>query len=180
MTPIDLIEKYYSPGTISHSILTDHSRRVAEKALVLAQKIEEPVDLVFIEEAALLHDIGIIHTDAPALGCQGPLPYLAHGYMGRKMLEEAGLPRHALVCDRHIGVGISAIEIRQQKLPLPERDLIPLNIEEEIITYADLFFSKKPGRQAYERSADEVRRALIRFGEEKVAIFNAWHSRFSP
>jgi uncharacterized protein len=137
------------------------------------------VEIEFVAEAALLHDIGIRFTAAPSLGCHGDLPYLAHGYKGRELLEAEGLPRHALVCDRHIGVGISAAEIRTLGLPLPERDLFPLSLEEEIVTYADLFFSKKPQALTTEKSPDQIRAGLLRFGPVKVAIFEAWHLRFT-
>ena len=36
-----------------------------------------------------------------------------------KMLDSEGLPQHALVCERHIGVGLTMEDIRLQKLPLP-------------------------------------------------------------
>jgi uncharacterized protein len=150
------------------------------KAVATALKVAESsaVDIDFVAEAALLHDIGIRFTAAPSLGCHGELPYLAHGYKGRELLEAEGLPRHALVCDRHIGVGISAAEIRAQGLPLPERDLLPLSIEEEIVAYADLFFSKKPQTLNREKSAAQVRAGLMPFGADKVAIFDAWQLRF--
>lgn len=181
MRAIALLDKYYPRDTPAHTILLAHSQAVAAKAVATALKVAEStsVDIDFIAEAALLHDIGIRFTAAPTLGCHGPLPYLAHGYKGRELLETEGLPRHALVCDRHIGVGISAAEIRAQGLPLPERDLLPLTIEEEIVTYADLFFSKQPEALTSEKSPTAVRHGLARFGTEKVAIFDSWHHRFA-
>lgn len=180
MDPISLIEKYYPPGSRAHRILLRHSLQVAAKAQAVAERLQarEPVDPVFVEEAALLHDIGVLYTDAPELGCQGGLPYLAHACKGRELLEMEGLPRHALVCDRHIGVGLSAEEIRSAKLPLPERDMIPLSVEEQVVTYADLFFSKNPRENDRERSPEEVRTTLGRFGKDKILIFDAWHRRF--
>lgn len=180
MNPIPLIEKYYPPGSLAHRILLRHSGRVAAKAVTVARHaaLREAVDVEFVREAALLHDIGIFYTDAPDLGCHGALPYLAHGYKGRELLEKEGLPQHALVCDRHIGVGLSAAEIREKGLPLPIRDMRPLTVEEEIVTYADLFFSKNPREQDRERTPEEVRKTLRRFGEDKPAIFDAWHKRF--
>lgn len=180
MNPIPLIEKYYPPGSLAHRILLRHSGRVAAKAVQAARHAarREAVEVEFVREAALLHDIGIFYTDAPDLGCQGTLPYLAHGYKGRELLEKEGLPRHALVCERHIGVGLSADEIREKGLPLPLRDMLPLTVEEEIVTYADLFFSKNPREQDRERTPEEVRKTLRRFGEDKPAIFDAWHQRF--
>lgn len=180
MNPIPLIEKYYPPGSVAHRILLRHSGRVAAKAVTVARHaaLREAVDVEFVREAALLHDIGIFYTDAPDLGCHGALPYLAHGYKGRELLEKEGYPRHALVCERHIGVGLSADEIREKGLPLPIRDMLPLSVEEEIVTYADLFFSKNPREQDRERTPEEVRKTLRRFGEDKPAIFDAWHKRF--
>lgn len=181
MSALALLEKYYPSGSPAHAILLAHSRAVAAKALATAHRVAATmaVDLAFVEEAALLHDIGIRFTAALQLGCHGELPYLAHGYKGRELLEAEGLPRHALVCDRHIGVGISVEEIRAQQLPLPERDLRPVTIEEEIVTYADLFFSKRPETLTTEKSPERVRAGLLRYGADKAAIFDAWHRRFA-
>lgn len=180
MNPIALLEKYYSPGTTSHRILLQHSEQVAEKAVSVANSLPNTtVDVEFVREAALLHDIGILFTAVPLLGCRGELPYLCHGIKGRELLEAAGLPRHALVCERHIGVGLSVEEIVRQKLPLPVRDMVPISLEERIVTYADLFFSKNPAKLGLERSVDKVRKSLARHGEDKVAVFDEWHACFS-
>jgi uncharacterized protein len=183
MDPIGLIEQFYPPGTPAHPILLRHSKAVAALAAAVAAKLRQmgqTVDLEFVEAAALLHDIGILHTDAQALGCHGPLPYLAHGIKGREMLDAAGLPRHGLVCERHIGIGLSAGEIIANKLPLPARDMLPLSLEEQIVTYADLFFSKTPAEADRRRSPEQVRATLERFGADKVAVFDRWHQRFAP
>ena len=182
MDPIGLLEEFYPPGTLTHRVLLRHSRAVADLALATAGELHrqgETVNLAFVEEAALLHDIGILHTDAPALGCHGPLPYLAHGIKGRDMLDTAGHPRHGLVCERHIGIGLSAAEILAQNLPLPARDMLPLSLEEQIVTYADLFFSKSPAEADRRRSPEQVRATLERFGAEKVPVFDRWHQRFA-
>ena len=182
MNALQLLEKYYPPGTVAHHALLRHSQRVAAHATRVARHLAATttVDVDFVAEAALLHDIGILHTDAPEIGCFGPLPYLAHACKGREMLEAEGLPRHALVCERHIGVGLTAAEIIAQDLPLPHRDLLPLSIEEQIVTYADLFYSKNPGEQDRPRAPEQVSSKLAEYGSGKVAVFDAWHSRFAP
>lgn len=176
-----LLEKYYPPGDPAREILFAHSRAVAAKALTIANHLakREHLDLRFIEEAALLHDIGIRFVHAPSIGCHGDLPYLAHGYKGRDLLESEGWMRHALVCERHIGVGISAVEIVAQHLPLPVRDMIPLTIEEKIITYADLFYSKGDQELNHEKGVDRIRQSLARYGTEPLATFDLWHARFT-
>ena len=61
---------------------------------------------------------------------------------------------------------------------MPVRDMLPISLEEQIVTYADLFFSKNPAKLGLERSADKVRKSLARHGEDKVAVFDEWHERF--
>jgi uncharacterized protein len=175
-----LLDKYYPSGSDAHRILLAHSRHVADKATAVARALtDHTVDVAFVTEAALLHDIGIRYTAVPALGCAGDLPYLCHGLKGRELLEAEGLPRHAMVCERHIGVGLTAEEIVRQNLPLPPRDMVPTTLEEQIVAYADLFFSKDPARDGKERSVAQVRDTLMRFGADKVAIFDQWHGLFA-
>lgn len=60
MDPLLLIDKYYPEDNELKHILLKHSRSVADKALAMARKHPElNLDLQFIEEAAMLHDIGI-------------------------------------------------------------------------------------------------------------------------
>jgi len=181
LNPWVLLEKYYPPGDPAREILFVHSRAVAAKALAVAKRLarSETLDLPFIEEAALLHDIGIRFVQAPSIGCHGELPYLAHGYKGRELLDAEGWPRHALVCERHIGVGLSAAEIVAQHLPLPVRDMIPQTLEEIIITYADLFFSKGEEELTREKGVERVRQSLARFGADNLVTFERWHARFA-
>jgi hypothetical protein len=63
------------------------------------------------------------------------------------MLEDMGLTAEALICERHVGAGISADEICSRRLPLPNRNMLPVTIEEQIICYADKFFSKSKNRR---------------------------------
>lgn len=160
-------------------VVVTHGRAVAGLSLAAARGLELPdAELVFIEEAAMLHDIGVCRVEAAGLGLHGGHPYIMHGILGREILEKEGLPRHALVCERHIGVGLSVADIVGQRLPLPLRDMMPVSISEEIICFADLFFSKKPGRLEQRKPAERVREKLAGFGGEKVQIFDAWMARF--
>jgi uncharacterized protein len=181
MDPLELIARHHPPGTLSHRILLNHGREVAALATAVAHRLgrQQPVDALFVSEAAWLHDIGIGLTNTPRLGCCGTAPYLAHGILGAELLRAAGLLRHALVCERHIGVGLSVADIDRQRLPLPRHDMRPQSLEEEIVAYADLFFSKTPDGPGGPRSVAEVRAKLGRFGAAKVMIFDTWHARFA-
>jgi uncharacterized protein len=153
---------------------------VAKKALSAAARVADlNPDLEFIEEASMLHDIGIFLTDSPEIGCHGASPYIMHGVLGRKLLEDHGLLRHALVCERHVGVGLTVEDILSQGLPLPLRDMTPRSLEEELICYADKFYSKSP-QSARERSAEEIVDRLARFGDRHATVFRNWLRRFDP
>ena len=109
MQALELIEKYYKTQPQAKSILLAHSHLVANLAVAIARQVSrsEPVDIDFVEQAALLHDIGMRYTDTPAIGCHGDQPYITHGIIGAELLNKENLPRHALVCERHIGVGLT-------------------------------------------------------------------------
>lgn len=178
----DLIRKYYSKSPKAHRLLLDHSRLVTRKAVTIALDIRfsAEIDVDFIAEAAMLHDIGMIYTHAPELACYGDLPYLAHGIKGAEILKAEGLPRHARVCERHIGIGLTAAEIIDQALPLPRRDMLPETLEEKIICFADLFFSKNLRDRHREKPPAEVRAGLLQYGPEKGQIFDDWLHLFTP
>lgn len=177
MNPEELLAKYYTPGTELHHILLKHSCQVRDKALDILQKHPEiNADIQFIKEAAMLHDIGIYLCHAPRIFCHGTHHYLEHGYLGADLLRNEGYPQHALVCERHTGVGISLQQIMERKLPLPQRDMRPVSIEEQIICYADKFYSKTEPNE--ELSLERIYRSLSHHGDDNVRIFREWHALF--
>jgi uncharacterized domain HDIG len=173
MAPLEIIKEYYPEHSKGYNILVDHSISVTEKALSLAKKHPEmKLDLTFVYEAAMLHDIGIFKTNAPEIYCFGEYPYICHGYLGAELLNKKGYPRHALVCERHTGTGLSLEEIKNRELPLPHRDMMPVSLEEQLICFADKFFSKsKPEK---EKSPDKIRKSLSKHGIGSVKRFDNW------
>lgn len=172
-----LIHKYYADNPQSEKILLQHSRCVARKALSVAHHHPElHADETFLYEAAMLHDIGIFQCDASGIFCYGKHDYICHGYLGAELLRKEGLPRHAEVAQRHTGTGITAEQIVRDHLPLPVQDFCPHTIEEEIICYADKFYSKS--HPECTKTLSQVRHSLEKFGSENIARFNAWHKRF--
>ena len=175
MNLVKIIEKYYNPESTAYHFLIQHSRMVTEKALRIAERVEHlKPDLHFIEEASMLHDIGIFLTNEPKIGCHGDKKYICHGYLGREILEKEGLPKHALVCERHVGVGLTVKDIEEKHLPVPKRDMIPVSIEEQIICFADKFFSKDSDFLLKEKPLERVRNSIAKFGEEKLRKFDDW------
>ena len=140
-----------------------HSRQVADRCLAIVAKHKElPVDVQFMEEAAMLHDIGIYRCDAPSIHCHGTEPYLRHGPIGGEILRAEGFPRHARVAERHTGTGLPGYE--------------PETLEEQIICYADKFYSKS--RLDRVLTVAETAQSLEKFGHEGVLKLLAWAERF--
>ena len=179
MNAVALIDKYYAATPQLREILWTHSRRVADRCLKIAALHPElHLDVAFVEEAALLHDIGILRTDAPEILCTGDAPYICHGYIGAEMMRAEGFPRHARVCERHTGAGISKEEIIVKKIPIPVQDYFPETLEEELVCYADKFYSKS--RPDVERTIEQTAKSLEKFGDEGVNIFRTWAAIFEP
>jgi len=177
MIPIEIIKKYYQEGTKLFNILVEHSFAVADKSLFIAQMHPEMnLDKKFIYEASLLHDIGIFKTNAPDVFCYGDFPYICHGYLGSDLLKAEGFPLHALVCERHTGTGLSLEDIIKNDFPIPKRNMLPESQEEQLICFADKFFSKlKPGK---EKKIDRIRKNLSKYGEESMKKFEYWCKLF--
>ena len=202
---LSIIERYYTPGNDDYRVLVSHSRQVANLAVALSQRLLDngtPIDIEFVEEASMLHDIGMCRTDAPGIYCYGTKPYILHGIEGRQMLDGIGLFRHGRVCERHTGAGITAEEIGiglfrhgrvcerhtgagitaeeiiHQGLPIdPPRDLLPESLEEKIICYADKFFSKSRP-DVPPKTLERARKSLAKFGGDTLARFDAMVALF--
>ena len=172
-----IIDEYYPSENELRRILMVHSRQVADRCLLIASKHPElRLDKEFLAEAAMLHDIGIYRTNAPGIQCFGTEPYIRHGLIGGQILREKGWERHARVCERHTGTGLTAWDIEQQQLPLPHEDFMPEVLEEQVVCYADKFYSKtRPGS---ERSVVEAMRALEKFGWDGIRRFQKWVDMF--
>ena len=177
MDAISLINKYYADNEPLRELLLLHSRQVTQRALEIARRHPElPIDREFVEQAAMLHDIGIFLTDAPGIHCHGTQPYLLHGRLGAELMRQEGLERVARVCERHTGTGLTPEVIARQNLPLPPGDYRPETLEEQLICYADKFFSKSHPERV--RSIADTARSLEKFGAEGVAVFLGWAKLF--
>ena len=162
MDYLSIINKFYPTDNELRHILLVHSRSVADKSLAIAAHHPElKLDCAFLEEAAMLHDIGI---------------FKCHGRIGAELLRSEGFPRHARVCERHTGAGITKAQIIAQNLPLPQQDFLPETMEEKVICYADKFFSKT--HLDREKTIEQAEKSLSKFGDEGVLRFREWEKCF--
>ncbi len=166
-----IIKKYYDKKSLTYDVLVKHSSFVVKKALEIVELNQfKNIDIEFIKEAGMLHDIGIIKTYAPEIWCFWSEPYLCHWILWAKILKYEWLLKHALVCERHTWVWITKEEIIENKLPLPYKDFVPKTLEEKIICVADKFYSKDKNISK-EKTIDEILLWLSRFWNKKVDIF---------
>ena len=182
MDALAIIRNFYPEDTPLRRRLLKHSEQVRNKALELVARAGEKIDLRLVADGALLHDLGIGRCDAPKIDCNGTEPYILHGVIGAKMLRDYGaehgldLEKYARICERHTGSGLTAAEIRAQKLPIPERDYLPETPEEALVCLADKFFSKSGSME--EKSLKHIRRSLAKFGDATLERFDALCRRF--
>ena len=172
-----IILQYYPEDNEQRHILVTHSELVTRKALSIVDAHPElGADRQFVEEASMIHDLGIFLCNAPGIYCFGNEPYIKHGILGAELLRKEGFPRHARVCERHTGAGITREDIEKQGLPLPPQDFLPETIEEKIICYADKFFSKT--KLEREKTVEEACRSLLKFGNDGTERFLSWTKIF--
>lgn len=175
-----VIDQFYKEDDALRHILLVHSRQVTDKALKIASRHPElQLDTDFLEAAAMLHDIGIVRCDAPGIQCFGTEPYICHGRIGAEMLRNLlGQEAESIarVCERHTGAGLTEKDIVSQGLPLPHQDFLPETIAEQVICYADKFYSKSHLER--EKTVEQAARSLAKFGSEGVDRFRKWAQMF--
>ena len=174
----EIIDRYYPCENELKNIYMVHARAVADFALGLARKHPElELDEAFVYEAAMLHDIGIFLTDAPRIHCYGSEEYLCHGYLGAELLRSIGLERHARVCERHTGTGLTKEVIERNGWNLPVKDFVPETLEEQLICFADKFFSKT--KFLHEpRTFGQVVESMRKISEDSVKKVEKWAEMF--
>lgn len=177
-TAADILRLYYPDATPLRRLLLHHSRQVALRALGVARRHPElGLDRRLLYEGAMIHDVGIFLCHAPAIHCLGREPYLAHGPLGAALVRRAGREDLARICERHTGTGLTRALLASRGISLPlGGDLLPETPEEQVVCYADKFYSKSHPER--ERSVDETARSLEGFGADCVATFLGWAARF--
>jgi uncharacterized protein len=101
----------------------DHSIAVCKKAVKLSKNLN--VDVQLVKQGSLLHDIGRSRTNG-----------IKHGIIGSEIVIQYGFDDEvAKIVERHIGAGIPKKEAKI--LGLPEKDYIPVTLEEKIVAHSD-------------------------------------------
>lgn len=167
-----IIDKYYPVGTRRRDIFMRHSRQVADLALELMRRNNLDLDARMVEDAAMLHDVGIFLTNAPSIGCEGTEKYITHGVLGAELLRREGAPEEvARVAECHTGTGITAEDVEMLGLPIPVADYMPETLLEKLVCYADKFYSKSG--EMKQKDFRTARASVARHGGDGLARFDA-------
>jgi len=139
------ILKKYSTSEETFETVLRHSLEVLSKSIEIInqKKLYEKVDFDLIVSGSILHDIGTFEF----LEHKEKEDYIRHGIIGAEILRREGFKREALVAERHIGSGLDKEEIIARGWDIPQKDFLPVSLEEKIICYADKFSSKTPGKK---------------------------------
>jgi uncharacterized protein len=102
-----------------------HCNKVAEKALEIAQRTGQKLNMELVGRGALFHDLGKAVTHA-----------IEHGQIGAEMGKDLGLPQTITdIMEKHIRGGLTEEEARE--LGLTVKDYTLKTLEEKIVIYAD-------------------------------------------
>lgn len=109
------------------SNIIEHSKAVSTKAVAMGKKAQKDytINIHTAKIGGLLHDIGRAKTHG-----------IDHGIAGAHILKQKGIhPVFQRICERHVCAGIPAKVAKD--IGLPEKDFIPVTIEEKIVCHAD-------------------------------------------
>ncbi|MBI4825424.1 MAG: HDIG domain-containing protein [Nitrospirae bacterium] len=102
-----------------------HCRKVAAKALELAERTGAKMDMELVGRGALFHDLGKAKTHE-----------MEHGKIGAELGKQLGLSQAITdIMEKHIRGGLTASEAVE--LGLPVKDYTLNRLEERIVIYAD-------------------------------------------
>ena len=72
--------------------------------------------------------------------------------------------------------GLTLEQIAGRNLPVPQREMVPVSIEEQLVCFADKFFSKTHPER--EKTWQEANHALMKFGGDTAQRFKDWAKIF--
>ncbi|PRX92265.1 HD domain-containing protein [Allonocardiopsis opalescens] len=174
---IRALHERHAPTRAAFDLVHTHCRIVCAVAEQLMGRGAAPgVDAALVRAGCLLHDIGVYRL-YDASGALDRARYVRHGLLGHELLRGEGLPEALCrFCSCHTGMGLSAEDVRRQRLPIPVGDYLPRTAEEELVMYADTFHSKADPPVFV--SAAAYAASVARFGADKAARFAALRKRF--
>jgi uncharacterized protein len=120
----ELIKHGCDDYIIQHDLLV---MNISDKMIKELKRAGVDIDEKSILRGAILHDIGRSKEHS-----------VRHGFLGGEILRKDGYDRKVIkIVENHVGGGIDKQDCA--KLGLPERDFIPISLEEKIVCLADKY-----------------------------------------
>lgn len=123
-----IVEEIWGKYGLEKSV-REHCKKVAELAMRIVERAEKngiKVDKEAVLLGALLHDVGRALTHDP----------FEHFLKSAEILKKEGVDEKIVrIAERHFSAGMTAEEAK--KLGLPEKNYVPVTLEEKIVSFAD-------------------------------------------
>ena len=124
---IDELHRKIAPSKAAYELVHTHCVIVA----TIGCQIVRRQNALFTRRCTLPKDAEV----PPTTGVTG-------GHVPPRLLDEGVDESIAQFCRNHTGVGLTREDVVRQELPLPPADYVPMNLEQEVVMYADKFHSK--------------------------------------
>jgi len=158
-TPLECLQMLKDQGC-SREVM-QHCLAVRDVAVTIATLAS--ADVTLVECGALLHDLGRCKTHG-----------ITHGIVGAQLAQDLQLPKVIVdIIETHLGAGIPREEAKQ--LGLPEKDYLPITLEQKIVTHADNLIDKG----MFQPIAHEMKRASKNHQDTLAQRMLALHKELS-
>jgi len=142
-----------------------HCLKVAEKALEIAERTGERLDMELVGRGALFHDLGKAKTHE-----------IEHGKIGAELGRLLGLPQEITdIMEKHIRGGLT--EEEAMELGLPIKDYTLKKLEERIVIYADRLVDiitdgivEIKSEQKAEEQFEEILKTYPKYGKNEKTL----------
>lgn len=169
------LHKKHAKTEADFNLIYNHCRVIKAIAMqLLDAKPVEDINRDLVHVGCMLHDIGAYEVLINGEWVQG----VRHGVIGETILKDEGFPESIWrIASHHTGVGLTAQDVIDQKLPIPPADYTASSDEEFLIMYADKFHSKGIPRP-YFCTFEHYRRTISSINPDKAIEFDALAERF--
>ena len=142
-----------------------HCVKVAEKALEIAERTKNNIDMELVGRGALFHDLGKAKTHE-----------IEHGKIGAELGRLLGLPQEITdIMEKHIRGGLT--EEEAMELGLPIKDYTLKKLEERIVIYADRLVDiitdgivEIKSEQKAEEQFEEILKTYPKYGKNEKTL----------
>ena len=172
MDAIALIDKYYADNPRLRELLWIHSRQVADRCLKIAALHPElDLDKAFWKKQLCYMISAFCIPTLPVFYVRETHLIFATVISGRRCCVRKGF-RPCQGVRASYRRGAFTEEVAAQGLPIPVQDYYPETLEEQLICYADKFYSKShPDR---EKTPEQALKSVSRYGEDGARRFRHW------